>query len=297
MPPTLTPLGWSMLITLAALWGGSFFWAEVALEQIPPLTIVLFRVILAVPALAIYIHWKKLRIPRLPRIWLAYMGMGALNNAIPFSLIVWGQTYITGGTASVLNATTAAFGAVVAGLLLADERLTAGKLLGAALGVLGVAIVMGPESVRNFDLNNLAQLAILGGAFSYALASVWGKIFLRDIAPEMNAFGMVLCASFWMLGIAFYHDGVPSLNYSAPVWRALLGLSLFSTAAAYLLYFAILRRAGAANLMLVTLLIPPFATILDWIYLGDNPEWSASAGFIVIALGLAVTDGRLFRRT
>ncbi len=294
MSPTLNALSWLMLLALAGLWGGSFFWAEIALQELPPLTIVLFRVTLAIPALALVVRAKGLALPVTGRRWGALLIMGALNNAIPFSLIVWGQTQITGGMASILNATTAIFGALMAGLLLPDERLSTRKLLGAACGLLGVAVIIGPEALRGFDPRNLAQLAVLGAALSYALASVWGRRFLRDTAPEVNALGMVICAAVWMLPLALWRDGVPDFAYSGATWGALFGLAWLATATAYLLYFSILRRAGAANLMLVTLLIPPFATGLGWAFLGERLAPAAWLGFLGIALGLAITDGRLF---
>lgn len=296
MTPVMNNRTWLMLLILAALWGGAFFWTEVALLQLPALTVVLFRVTLAIPVLAGFLIWKGLKLPRSPRIWLAYMGMGALNNAIPFSLIVWGQTQITGGTASILNATTAVFGAVVAGVLLVDEPLTPRKIIGAGVGVIGVMVVMGFEAIRGFNLNNLAQLAVLGAALSYALAGVWGKLFLKGIAPEVNAFGMVSCAAVWMIPIVVLNDGWPDFNYSATVWRALFGLSWLATATAYLLYFNILRHAGAANLMLVTLLIPPFAVGFGWVFLDETLAANTVVGFICIAIGLGITDGRMFGR-
>jgi len=296
MTPVMNNLTWALLLGLAAIWGGSFIWAEIALTQMPALTIVLFRVALAVPALALFVKLKGLKLPRAPKIWAAYMGMGALNNAIPFSLIFWGQTHITGGMASILNATTAVFGAVVAGVLLADEPLTMRKLTGAALGIIGVVVIMGPEAIGGFNQGNLAQLAILGAAFSYSIAGVWGKVFLKGIAPEVNAFGMVTCAALLMVPIVLLWDGLPEFNYSVGVWGSLLGLSWLATAVAYLLYFTILRRAGAANLMLVTLLIPPFATGFGWLLLGETLTVASLLGFLVIALGLTITDGRLFGR-
>lgn len=296
MTPVMNNLTWALLLGLAAIWGGTFIWTEIALEQMPALTIVLFRVSLAVPVLAFFIRLKRLKLPRAPKIWAAYMGMGALNNAIPFSLIFWGQTHITGGMASILNATTAVFGAVVAGVLLADEPLTLRKLIGAGLGIIGVVVIMGPEALGGFDQGNLAQLAILGAAFSYSIAGVWGKVFLKGIAPEVNAFGMVTCAAILMLPIVLVQNGMPSFDYSVGVWGSLLGLSWLATAVAYLMYFTILRRAGAANLMLVTLLIPPFATGFGWLLLGETLTVGSLIGFSVIAFGLAVTDGRLFGR-
>ena len=284
-----------MLGILAAVWGGSFFFAEIALREVPPMTIVLHRVFWALPVLALIVIIKGYTIPSSPKILGAYLVMGALNNAIPFSLIFWGQTQIDSGLASILNATTAMFAAVIAGLLLKDEPLTRNKIVGAALGLAGVAFIMGPSALRSFNPSNLAQLAILGATLSYAFAGVWGKTTLSGQPPLMNALGMVAGSSLLMIPIVLLTDGVPSFDLSKTVWSALLGLSILSTVLAYILYFAILRRAGAANLLLVTLLIPPFAVSLGVVFLGERMGVEAWIGFIVIAVGFAVTDGRLFQ--
>lgn len=284
-----------LLAALALVWGGSFFFAEVALSQLPPLTITLFRVGLALPVLFLVVRIKGIQIPGGARIWGAYLGMGALNNALPFSLIFWGQTQIESGLASILNGTTAMFGAVMAGILLRDEPLTSQKLIGAALGFLGVAVIMGPSTLTSFDPHNLAQLAVLAAAFSYALASVWGKLFLAGQPPLMNALGMVVGSTVLMLPLVFYVEGMPRLDLSAEVWCALIGIAVLSTALAYLMYFDILRRTGSANLMLVTLLIPPVAVGLGAGFLGETLSREAFLGFLVIGLGLVVTDGRLFK--
>lgn len=283
-----------LLFALASVWGGSFFFAEIALAEVPPLTITLHRVFWAAPLLVIIVHLAGYSLPKDIRIWGAYLGMGALNNAIPFSLIFWGQSQIDSGLASILNGTTAMFGAVVAGLLLRDEPLTLNKLAGAGLGLIGVGLIMGPEALLDFNLANLAQMAILAASLSYAFASVWGKTFLSSQPPLMNACGMVIGSSVLMIPLVLTVDGMPSFALSAPVWAALLSLSSLSTVLAYGLYFAILKRAGAANLMLVTLLIPPFAIALGSGFLGERLPSSAWVGFAVIAIGFAVTDGRMF---
>ena len=283
-----------MLLLLAAVWGGSFFLGEVALSEVPPLTITLHRVVWAVPILALIVVLNGIAIPKSPSVWGAYLVMGALNNAIPFSLIFWGQTQIASGLASILNATTAMFAAVVAGCLLIDEPLTARKIIGAALGIAGVAFIMGPSALTDFNPGNLAQLAILGATLSYAFAGVWGKIALAGQTPLMNALGMLLGSTLLMIPIVLVFDGPPNLELSASVWGALLGMAALSTALAYVLYFAILVRAGTANLLLVTLLIPPFAIGLGVLFLGEKMGVEAWIGFAIIALGFAVTDGRLF---
>ena len=294
--PTLTfdLKSMSMLLLLAAVWGGSFFFAEVALSEVPPLTITLHRVVWAVPILAVIVFLNGIALPRSLSVWGAYLVMGALNNAIPFSLIFWGQTQIESGLASILNGTTAIFAAVVAALLLVDEPLTAKKIFGAALGIAGVAFIMGPSALTDFNPSNLAQLAILGATLSYAFAGVWGKTALAGQTPLMNALGMLVGSTVLMMPIVLVFDGPPNLELSASVWGALLGIAALSTALAYVLYFAILVRAGTANLLLVTLLIPPFAIGLGVLFLGEKMGPDAWIGFAIIVLGFAVTDGRIF---
>ncbi len=285
-----------LLLGLAMVWGGSFFFAEIALREVPPLTVALHRVIWAVPALFVVVWRRGVKIPKSITVWLCYLVMGALNNAIPFSLIFWGQVTIESGLASILNGTTAVFGAVAAGVFLVDEPLTARKVTGALFGLFGVAAIMGLDALTNFDPRNLAQLAILGAALSYSFAGVWGKRFLSDFPPIMNAFGMLAGSAIFMVPAAFYWEGAPGITLSAEVWTSLLALSLFSTAVAYLLYFEILVRAGSANLMLVTLLIPPIAVGLSFTFLGERLGSEAWLGFGLIAAGLGITDGRLFDR-
>lgn len=285
-----------MLTALAAVWGGSFFFAAVALQELPPLTITLHRVIWAIPILFGIVLWRKVRIPRSARTWGAYLVMGGLNNALPFSLIFYGQQTIESGLAAILNGTTAVFGAVVAGIFLADEPLTWRKIMGAVFGVFGVAVIMGVDALRAFDPRNLAQLAVLGAALSYAFASVWAKKTLKGIAPEMNALGMLVGSTLLMIPIAIWSDGVPRFDLSLQVWGALISLAVLSTSLAYLLYFAILVRAGSANLMLVTLMIPPFAIALGVIFLGETLGLTAWIGFGLIGIGLMITDGRIIDR-
>ena len=272
----------------------SFFLGEIALREVPPLTITLHRVAWALPILALIVLFKGISVPRSPKIWGAYLVMGALNNTIPFSLIFWGQTQIESGLASILNGTTAMFAAVVAGLLLREEPLTAKKIIGAALGITGVAFIMGPSALTDFNPSNIAQLAILGATLSYAFAGVWGKIALAGQPPLMNAFGMLTGSTLLIIPIVIVVDGPPNLELSASVWGALIGMAALSTALAYVLYFAILVRAGAANLLMVTLLIPPFAIGLGVLFLGEQMGLEAWIGFAIISLGFAVTDGRLF---
>ncbi len=294
--PTIDLTSGLLLLALATVWGGSFFFAEIALREVPPLTIALHRVFWAVPALALVVFWQGIAIPKSIRAWMCYLVMGALNNAIPFSLIFWGQTSISSGLASILNGTTAVFGAVVAGMLLVDEPLTPRKIIGALFGVFGVGVIMGLDALTSFSLQNLGQLAVIGAALSYAFAGVWGKRYLAKYPPIMNAFGMLVGSTVLMLPVAIFTEGMPVMNLSREVWASLFAIAIASTAVAYLLYFKILARAGSSNLMLVTLLIPPVAVSLGVVFLGEKLGIEALLGFGIIAAGIAITDGRLLAR-
>ena len=284
-----------MLAALAIIWGGSFFFAEIALRELPPMTITLHRVFWALPILIFVIWAKGITPPKSLKIWGAYLTMGALNNALPFSLIFWGQTQITSGLASILNGATGVTGVIVAGLFLSDERLTPTKLIGVVVGFFGVALTVGIEALQNFDLRSLAQMAILLAGLSYSIAGVWAKLRLSGQKPEMNALGMLLCSTVIMCPLALYIDGTPQFDLQISTWSALLALAVICTSLSYLLYFNILNRAGSGNLMLVTLLIPPFAITLGVLVLGESLAPISLVGFAFIALGLIIIDGRVIR--
>ena len=283
-----------LLTLLALIWGGSFFLAAVVLKEVPPTTVALFRVVGALPALALFVWFKGVSLPRNLKIWSAYLVMGALNNAIPFSLIFWSQTQITSGLTSILNGATGVTGVIVAGLLLQDERLTAHKLIGVVIGFFGVALTIGLDAMRSFDIQSLAPLAVLLAGLSYSLAGVWAKLRLSGQAPEMNALGMIMGSSLLLIPTALWLDGPPSLELMASTWTALLVLAVLCTSVPYLLYFNILKRAGSGNLMLVTLLIPPIAIGLGVIFLKESLQGTALMGFALIALGLTIIDGRFW---
>tara|TARA_B110000240_G_scaffold179437_1_gene209667 strand:+ start:9227 stop:10135 length:909 start_codon:yes stop_codon:yes gene_type:complete len=293
---------WLMLITLSLLWGGSFFFVGVAVVELPPLTIVTLRVGLAAITLWIIVLFMGLSLPKSPNVWVAFLIMGLLNNVIPFSLIVWGQTHIASGLASVLNATTPLFGVIVVGLLLVDERATAMKLVGVAVGFLGVVMMIGIPSLDSVKQGTiLAQIAILGAALSYAFASVFGRRFkAMGLKPIIIAAGQVTGSTALLAPVAFYVDGPLALlgpgSPSIIVWASILTLAVFSTALAYILYFKILASSGATNILLVTLLVPVSAIFLGLLFLNETLQWVNLAGMALIAIGLSAIDGRLWKR-
>ncbi len=289
---------WAMLVTLSVLWGGSFFFVGVAVSELPPLTIVILRVGLAAIALWVLVAATGRALPRAPRIWLAFAAMGVLNNVIPFSLIVWGQTQIASGLASILNATAPLFTVMVAGWLLADERITPAKLTGVAVGLAGVVTIIGPGALGDLGANTLAQLAILGAALSYAFAAVFGRRFKAlGVDPLLTAAGQVSASTVLLLPVVLVVERPWELATpgAATVW-SVLALAVASTAFAYVLFFRLLASAGATNLLLVTFLIPVSAILLGVLVLEERLDGAQLAGMALIGAGLAVIDGRLWRR-
>ncbi len=283
------------MLLLAAIWGASFVSIRIALDEIGPLTAVAHRVGWAALALWVVVRMMGLPVPRDPKIWIGFLGMGLLNNVIPFGLMAWGQLHIESGLTSILNAATAVFGVITAAIFFADERITLRKVVGVCLGFAGVAVAIGLENLRNFDLRSLAQLAVIGGTVSYALASVWARKRLSDQPPQVAAAGMVTGASVIMLPLAWVVEGPLTLDLQPRTMMAIGYYALIATAFAYLLYYRVLAMAGSGNLMLVTLLIPPFAIVLGALMLNEALRPAAYGGFALLALGLLVLDGRIWR--
>jgi drug/metabolite transporter (DMT)-like permease len=283
---------WSLLVLLSILWGGSFFFAKVALAELGPFTIVFFRVALAALALNIVASAIGASLWRAGTPWRQLLVMGALNNALPFSLIFWGQTTITSGLASILNATTPLFTVVVAHIFTRDERMTVRKLVGVLAGLAGVAILIGPDLGGSI----WGQIACLAAALSYAFAGIYGRRFKAlGVQPLQAAAGQLTASGMLILPIMLLAEPAWPMP-SAVTWSAVAGLALLSTALAYVLYFRILAAAGATNLLLVTFLIPVTAILLGAVFLGERLELRQFAGMALIGLGLVAIDGRIWAR-
>ncbi len=293
---TMTATAWAEMGLLAALWGGSFLAIEVALREAGVATLVAFRVLGAALVLWAWVGARGLPVPRAPRAWGAFLVMGLFNNALPFTLITWGQRSIESGLAAILNASTAVMGVLVAAAAFGDERLTRRKLLGVAVGFAGVVTAIGPGALRTFDVTSLAQLAILGASLSYALSAAFSRVAMAGVAPEVAAAGMLTASSLVMVPAALASEGGPPGGWGGPVWAALLYLAVPSTAVAYLIFYRLLRRVGSGNTSLVTLLVAPVAILLGALVLAEALPLRAYVGFALLAGGLVVLDGRAFRR-
>lgn len=287
---------WLMLLALSGLWGCSYFLVEIALQGLSVMTLVAMRVLLAALALWVFALVTGATLPRGIHIWSSFLLMGLLNNIIPFTLIVWGQTTISSSLAAILTATTPLFAVLVAAAWLRDEPVSKGKVIGLILGFAGVIVMIGPEVINELGDHALAQIAVVLASLSYALAGAYGRRFSAlGIKPVVSAAGQVSMSALLLVSfVVFTEDLGVFLEIEGKVWSAIAVLAIFSTSVAYVLYFRILASAGVTNLMLVTFLMPVTAIFLGIAVLDEQLGATESVGMLLISFALVAIDGRIF---
>ena len=286
---------WGLLVLLSVLWGCTFLFVALALKQLPPFTIVLARVAMAAALLIPVVYLLGHRLPRTGAQWQPFMVMSILNNVIPFSLMVTGQQTVASGLVSVLNATTPLFSLLVAHALTTDEKIRASKLVGVGMGVVGVAVLVGPEALFGRTSQGLGMIMVLAAALSYGISGLWGRR-LKASPPLVTAASQLICSTALLIPMAALFEQPwlrPWPNQETLI--ALVGLASLSTALAYIIFFRIMAVSGSTNVMLVTLLIPLTAIPLGIWWLGEQLLLRHFAGALVIGLSLLVIDGRLVR--
>ena len=292
---TMDGQDWGLLLLLSVLWGGAYFFAGVAVRELPPLTVVLARVFLAAVALLPLFWFLGHSLPKSLSGWLPFFGMGLLNNVIPFGLIFVGQTQITVGLSSIINAMTPLFTVIVMASF-QQEQLTTNRVVGVLLGVAGVAVLRGIDGPLDAS-QSLGIALCTGAALSYAFAALWGRKFLVGIPPVKSATCQLMCSTAIMAVVVSLIDqpwklAAPSLS----TVFSIVALAVFGTALAYIVFFKILVRAGAGNVILVTLLIPVTALILGNVFLGEAIQSKEIIGALIIGTGLLFIDGRVIKR-
>jgi drug/metabolite transporter (DMT)-like permease len=292
---TISPLAWALLILLGLIWGGSFFFARVAVQHVPPFTLVFLRLSLAAVALHVYLMGRHNLYEALRTHWKPFLLLGLINNALPHSLLFLGQTHLSAGLAAILNATTPIWTVLIANQATTDERLTPAKLLGCLVGLAGTAVLIGPAAFAKTDIPLWALLFPIGASISYGAAAVFGRRF-RGLASPVTATGQLTASSLIILPVSLIVDQ-PWTLAPPPLLTvlAVLCLALVCTAFGYILFFRIITLAGATNVSLVTLLVPPSAILLGAIFLGERLAANAMIGMAMIALGLLILDGRINR--
>jgi drug/metabolite transporter (DMT)-like permease len=289
---TMSVSDWALLALLSVIWGGAFFFNKVAVTELPPLTVACGRVGLGALLLYAIVKAQGEILPRGAAIWGAFALMGLFNSVLPFTLILFGQQYVASGLASILIAMTPLFTVVVAHLWTDDDKLTRSRLMGLAAGLLGVAVMVGPDLLRDLGTQVTAQVALLVSALMYAVSGVYGRRF-RALPVAATAAGQMLASTIIIVPLVLAIDRPWTLPPPSPAAiGAVLGLAGLCTAIGYLIYFRVLARAGATNLLLVNFMIPASAILLGVAFLHETLEPRQIVGMLFIGLGLAAIDGR-----
>lgn len=287
---------WGLLVLLGLIWGGSFFFARIAVQHVPPLTLVFLRLLLAALALHVYIAGRLDIYSILQARWREFLVLGLINNALPHALIFFGQTRIGAGLAAILNATTPIWTVLIANYFTSDEKLSSAKIAGCLVGLAGTVVLIGPGISTDSEAPIWPLLLPVLAAVSYGFAATYGKRF-RDVPAPVTSAGQLTASSLIALPLSLVADrpwtlAVPPVD----AILAVLALALLSTAFAYILYFRIMAAAGATNASLVTLLVPPSAILLGVLFLGETLSLAEFAGMALIGFGLVILDGRAYRR-
>jgi len=281
---------WIRLIILSLLWGGSYTWIELALLELDPMMIVFYRVLISSIFLILICKVLSLtfKIKKKTLFFLFFMSL--TNNVIPFNLIAWGQQEITASVGSILNATTPLFTVIIANYWPNGEKATLNRIAGVIIGFCGVILLMG-LSMHDIDNSIIGQTAILLAAISYAISALIGKE-IKKIHPAISATYMLSISSVILLPIILFsgYELLPEVNKQSMI--AILGLAVFSTSIAYLIFYKLIENIGS-NVMLVTLLMPVSAILLSIIILNERISTTQVTGLILILSGLILVDGRV----
>ncbi|MGB3330851.1 MAG: EamA family transporter [Thermomicrobiales bacterium] len=293
--PVMSGRDWLLLLLLATVWGASYFFVKVAVEDVGPFTVAFVRVLLAGLLLFAIMKVRGLSLPRSRDTWIAYLVLGLTNSALPYSLIFWGETRIPSGLAGILTAMVPVWTVLAAHVMTTDERLTSLKVAGITLGMLGVVVIMGEDLGSFGDGSALGKLAVVLATALYGFSNVFARRVKRRPPLEL-AWGQMAAATLWMLPLALIDRPWSTAHWSRDAVAAILALTLVSTVLAYLIYFRLLATVGATNTSQIGFLIPISSLILGAVFLGEDLVPVQLAGFILIVTGMALIDGRIVRR-
>lgn len=273
------------LLLLATLWGGSYTFIKLGVETIPPITLIAARTLIAGALLLVVIRLRGLTLPRDPVIWRRFLIQACLNSAVPFTLIAWAETSVDAGLATILNAGSPIFAFLLSLLLFRAEAAAGRKLLGVAAGMFGVCLIIGVEALSGFGRELWAQLALVAAAACYGGAALFGRNF-KGLDPIMPAAGSLICGAAILLPLSLLVDRPWMLTPSATSIQALLALSLFSTALAFILYFRLIDRLGTVGATSVAYLRVPTGVAIGVLVLGERLSPTAWAGLALVIVGV-----------
>ena len=284
---------WLLVISLGIIWGSSFLFVEILLNNINPWMIVFLRVSIASIILISFCIYKNINLNLKLNDYYDISVMSLLNNVIPFLLIVYGQKTTTGGLASIINSSTAFFSIILASILISDEKLNFNRTIGVIIGIIGVIITIGYDNLIEFNEEGIGPYYILLATISYSFAGIWAKVKMKNISSLLSATGMTSISAILLFPIVMiYHQEQFYLIDQMVLKNAML-YALSCYVSADLIYFKILETTGAGNLLICTIIVPASALILNFMVLGEYILFKEICGMFIISIGLIILDGRI----
>lgn len=274
-----------LLLLLATLWGASYSFIKIGVETIPPITLIAARTLVAGLILLAIIRLRGLRLPTDPGIWKRFLFQACLNSVIPFTAIAWAEQTTDAGLAAILNSTTPIFTFLITLLVTRHEPVTSRRLFGVAAGLAGTCLIIGMQALSGLGHALWAQLAIVAATICYAGAAIFGRNF-KGLDPMLPAAGSLLCGAIILIPLSLIIDRPWTLEPSENSILALLGLAVFSTAAAFTIYFHLIQTLGSVGTTAQAYLRVPIGVGIGVIFLGERLTSTAWLGLVFVIIGV-----------
>lgn len=293
----MTLKAWFKFLYLGIVWGATFLWIKIGLEELTPLTFTALRLSVALTGLFILLLMTRPRLPKLANGW-DFLVLGIFNIALPFLLITWSEQHVTSGMAAVLNSTAPLFTMLLAQIFVRDDRITLPKALGLLAGFAGVVVLVSDELGAAMSGERWGQLGVLAASLSYAVAIIFARRRTFDLAPVVQALGQNFFANLTVWGLALGLEGSLRLPRLPMTWLAILWLGIMATCIGTVLYYGLLKEVGPTRTTLVTYLFPLVGVVLGVIFLQEALDWRILLGGVLILSGIAIVNSRIsWRKT
>jgi drug/metabolite transporter (DMT)-like permease len=282
---------WGAFLLLGSIWGSSFLWIKIALDELGPFTLVGFRLLFGALGMLLVLLVRRPAFPRDSKTWLMLALMGLTNTALPFVLISWGEIMIDSSVASILNSTTPLFTLVIAHFFLSDERMTVPRALGLVLGFVGILLLFSRDlGLQGFQTGLMGQAAVLAAAISYAGSSVFARRAFRKVPLLIQAAVPLFAADVLIWGGALAIESPLKLPDLPITWIALVWLGLLGSCVAYLLYFYLINNEGSTRSTLVTYMFPVIGVALGVLFLNEQLDMRLIIGALMVVAGIGVVN-------
>jgi drug/metabolite transporter (DMT)-like permease len=275
----------AFLLVLSALWGASYTFIKIGVDTIPPVTLIAARTSIAGVLLVAILRLRGLRLPADRRVWGRFLVQACLNSVVPFTLIAWAEQTTDAGLATILNSTSPIFTFLLTALIARHEAVTSRRLFGVAAGLIGICLIVGVEALGGLGQGLWAQLAIVAATICYAGAAIFGKNF-KGLDPMMPAAGSLICGGAVLLPVSFVADRPWTLAPSTDSVLALLALSIFSTALAFVIYFRLVQTLGSVGTTAQAYLRVPIGVAIGVLLLGETLSSTAWVGLACVVAGV-----------